>query len=248
MLCIIKIRKELDTKNKIKNRNKRLVLKMIDMFYIVTALLKTSCYALIGAYLLKEWMKLEKKYTSDIPFLMGVGIMFLIPGTIIDQLVMLGFIGPGIMYNVRYALDLICTQLILGAMLSVWMASRVKLRYIIIIVASIISTIVFLILPSDVILLDLASAIITLPCVLSLIITFMFTYYTRRLTNVHGLLISLAAIIVLIGNFIRPLLKSTAVSPIMPYGLSWITNLTIIAGWIVMYFGLKLKPEFNEKL
>jgi len=209
---------------------------------MTTSVFKTIGYAILGVYLLKEWIKLEKKYTSDLPFLIGIGILFLIPGTIIDQLVMVNLIGPSIIYNIRYALDLICTQLIFGAMLSVWMASKVKLRYIIIILASIISIIVLLLIPTNVILLDIASAIITLPAIISLIITFLFTYYTKRLTNVNGLLIALAAITIFIGNIIRPILKITAVSPIMPYGLSWITNLTIIFGWVLMFFGVKHKP------
>ncbi|MHA1268202.1 MAG: hypothetical protein ACTSPY_00325 [Candidatus Helarchaeota archaeon] len=220
---------------------------MYDVLYIITALLKTLCYSLIGIYLLKEWINLEKKYTSDLPFLMGIGILFLIPGTLIDQMVMLNIIGPSLIYNLRYALDLISIQLIFGAMLSVWIASKIKLRYTITISGSVVSLIVFLLIPTDVILLDIASAIISLPCIISLIITFLFTYYTKRLTNVHGLLIAFAAITVLISNVIRPLLKSIAISPLMPYGLAWVTNLIAITGWIFMYFGLKLKPGYVNK-
>ncbi|MHA1269534.1 MAG: hypothetical protein ACTSPY_07070 [Candidatus Helarchaeota archaeon] len=217
---------------------------MFDIAYVITASLKIFCYAIIGIYLLREWIKLEKKYTSDLPFLLGIAILFLIPGGIIDIIVMTYSLGPSLLYNIRYALDLIGSQLILGAMLSVWMATRVRLRYIIVISASVIFTVIFLLIPSEVILLDIASAVITLPTLISLIVTFTFTYFTKRLTNVHGLLISIAALTVIIGSIIRPLLKITAVSPLMPYGLSWITNLTVICGWVMMYFGLKLKPGY----
>ncbi len=217
---------------------------MMDIFYLLTASLKIFCYLIIGIYLLKEWIKLEKKYTSDLPFLMGISVLFLIPGTIIDINVIIFSIEPCFIYNIRYSLDLIAIQLILGAMLSIWMSSKVKIRYTIVITASVLFITVLMLLPSDVIYLDIAAAIITLPTLISMIITFMFTYFTKRLRNVNGLLISIAAIVIIIGSIIRPFLKTIAISPIMPYGLSWFTNLTLIIGWFLMYFGLKLRPSY----
>ncbi|MHA1229263.1 MAG: hypothetical protein ACTSRP_08665 [Candidatus Helarchaeota archaeon] len=217
---------------------------MMDIFYLLTASLKIFCYLIIGIYLLKEWIKLEKKYTSDLPFLMGISVLFLIPGTIIDINVIIFSIEPCFIYNIRYSLDLIAIQLILGAMLSIWMSSKVKIRYTIVISASVLFITVLMLLPSDVIYLDIAAAIITLPTLISMIITFMFTYFTKRLRNVNGLLISIAAIVIIIGSIIRPFLKTIAISPIMPYGLSWFTNLTLIIGWFLMYFGLKLRPSY----
>ena len=217
---------------------------MMDIFYLLTASLKIFCYLIIGIYLLKEWIKLEKKYTSDLPFLMGISVLFLIPGTIIDINVIIFSIEPCFIYDIRYSLDLIAIQLILGAMLSIWMSSKVKIRYTIVISASVLFITVLMLLPSDVIYLDIAAAIITLPTLISMIITFMFTYFTKRLRNVNGLLISIAAIVIIIGSIIRPFLKTIAISPIMPYGLSWFTNLTLIIGWFLMYFGLKLRPSY----
>ncbi|MHA1311236.1 MAG: hypothetical protein ACTSQO_09930 [Candidatus Helarchaeota archaeon] len=217
---------------------------MFDVFYILTAFFKILCYSIIGIYLLKQWIRLEKKYASDLPFLMGIAVLFLIPGTIIDIIVMTNSIGPCLLYNFRYSLDLIGSQLIFGAILSVWMSGKVKLRYSIVISTSILFTIIFLLMPTDILLLDITSAMITLPTLLSLIITFMFTYFTKRLTNVHGLLISIATLTVIAASIIRPFLKITAVSPIMPYGLSWITNLILISGWLIMYYGLISKPGY----
>ena len=77
-----------------------------------------------------------------------------------------------------------------------------------------------------------------------MIITFLFTYYTKRLTNVHGLLIALAAIVVLVSQVVRPMLKGVAVSIIMPSGLAWAANLIAVLGWIILYFGFKLKPSY----
>ena len=223
---------------------------MLDVPYLISAGLKIVCFALIGIYLLAQWVKLEKKYTSDIPFLFGVGLLLLIPGVIIDILFSLSIVGYGLIINIRYALDLVCMLLFLGSLLSVWMASRVKLRYIVITIMTVVSVTFMMFIPcvDSTSGLDTFHAIISLPSIIIVIITFLFTYLTKRLTNVHGLLISIAAIIVLISQVARPLLKPLAVSEITPLGLAWVANLIGIAGWIVLYFGFKYKPSFLEKL
>ncbi|TFF98803.1 MAG: hypothetical protein EU547_00560 [Promethearchaeota archaeon] len=223
---------------------------MLDIPYLIVAFLKIACFASVGLYLLLQWVKLEKKYTSDIPFLMGIALIFFIPGMIIDILYTLEIVGLGLIFNIRYILDMISMILFFGSLLSVWMSSRVKLRYIIITSLTVIFAIIYLLVPAyeSLLLLDTVHIFVSLPTILIVIITFLFTYYTKRLTNVHGLLIALAAIVVLVSQIARPVLKGVAVSIIMPSGLAWAANLIAVLGWIILFLGFKLKPAYIENI
>ncbi|TFF88082.1 MAG: hypothetical protein EU549_03675 [Promethearchaeota archaeon] len=217
---------------------------MIDILFLTTTIMKAAVFIIIGLYLLNQWMKLEKKYTSDIPFLFGVGILFLVPGTIIDSLVIANLLEFGFLLNIRYALDIICITLFLGSLLSVWIAEKIKLRYSIIITLISISTIIFLLSPTNIVYLDTLNSLVSLPAIIIVIITFLFTYFTKRLTNVHGLLISISAIIVLISQVARPFLKTILLTSFMTFGLAWLANLIAVVGWIICYFGFRLKPGY----
>ncbi|MBD3228136.1 MAG: hypothetical protein GF329_08100 [Candidatus Lokiarchaeota archaeon] len=217
---------------------------MVDVLFLTTTIMKAIVFIIIGVYLLNQWLKLEKKYTSDIPFLFGVGVLFLVPGTIIDSLVIANLIGISYIINIRYAFDVVCVILFLGSLLSVWIAEKVKLRYFTIITLASVPTIFFLMMPTNLIYLDTLNSLVSLPGIIIVIVTFLFTYFTKRLTNVHGLLISISAIVVLISQVMRPFLKTIILTPFMEFGLAWLANLIAVVGWIICYFGFRLKPGY----
>ncbi|MBD3230783.1 MAG: hypothetical protein GF329_21575 [Candidatus Lokiarchaeota archaeon] len=217
---------------------------MVDVLFLTTTIMKAIVFIIIGVYLLNQWMKLEKKYTSDIPFLFGVGILFLVPGTIIDSLVIGNLIGIGYIINIRYAFDIVCVTLFLGSLLSVWIAERIKLRYFIIVSLASIPTVIFLLMPTNLIYLDTLNSLVSLPAIIIVIVTFLFTYFTKRLTNVHGLLISISAIVVMVSQVMRPFLKTIVPVSFMTFGLAWLANLIAVVGWIICYFGFRLKPSY----
>ena len=171
--------------------------------------IKEFIYCLLAATLLIQWKNSEKRYYTDIPFLLGV--------TFICQAIQHSFDISYVLFPTYYgsllANILILIQFIMIStvmillfitMLNIWFENKPKIKMLGSIIYAIIVPLGFtIIILVDYSLVAMMMSILGIPTFLALGITFIFAYRQKRLSNINPLLIGIGSIMAMTGYLLH---------------------------------------------
>lgn len=200
---------------------------------------------LIGILLFYRWFRAEARFFTDIPFLFGIGMFFAGAAEAIDVFFDSGLASDTIglatytlpFYQLRVSLTVFTLSLWLLASVLIWTSERRKMGFAITVIFALaaiaaiwlsttIEIVRFVLLPF------LATAF------LAFIITFMTAWYLKRLPDVHGLIMSIGAVIALVGQVLK--------NPLDAMGIIWVSELIDLIGMITLTAGLLIRPKYNR--
>lgn len=230
----------------------------IDPLLTISIIAREIVLIFLGFFLLKKWLKSEKRFFTDLPFLMALTTFILIVAKAYD-LYLYNLFGA---YNfeiyiatdpiliwyakIRWLLILANTVPMVGLLLSIWMADYDK-KYLYLTLIIFISswTIYIVVVPTFGLIKDI-HIFLLLPIILLSIITYLFLYKYKRLPEIHSLIISIAWIAYLVSSILRPFLMTIGEPP---WGLVWVSELMDLIIWCIMTLGFVIKPNYlNTKI
>lgn len=175
---------------------------MIEYILLLTGMfLKEGLYVSLGYVLLRQWIKSEKRYYSDLPFLLGLAFSLMAVFSSFDVLWVL-YIVPyetfanQILIVIQYAMMTVVIVILFISMMNIWFEKKPKLRKTVISVWSVVIPLGFFIgifLNYEIIMALIA--FFALPTFLLLGVTFLFAYSQKRLGNIHPLYVGIGALI-----------------------------------------------------
>ncbi len=213
-----------------------------DPVWIVESL-KMLAMFLIGIILLYRWFRADVRFFTDIPFLFGIamffagaaeGIDFFFDSGLTESLIGLPtYILP--IYQFRVSLTVFTLTLWLFASVLIWTTDRRLTGYSITIIYGLLTLAVIWLSPTIefvrfALLPFLAIAFFVF------ILTFMLAWYWKRLPDVNGLIMSIGAIIALVGQIIK--------NPLDGMGIIWVSEFIDLVGIIILTAGLLIKPRY----
>ncbi len=222
----------------------------LDLYLAIIARMAVlfSC----GGYLFYKWIKAPRHYTFDLPFLMGVSFTALAVSKIFDIFLFQTFnsAAPAIEYvenypglefaTARFLFILVVAVPLLYANLRVWISERERAR--LTIVGAYAAVFVFLILQARTFAgLSALLPFIVLPVAALTIVTFLFAYATKRLPNVHGLLVGIGWVAYLVTNSLRSQLLLIGESI---FGLASVAEILDMLAWLIIFAGLVIRPGY----
>jgi len=230
----------------------------VDPLLTISIIAREIVLIFLGFFLLNKWLKSEKRFFTDLPFLMALTTFILIVAKAYD-LYLYNLFGD---YNfeifiatdpiliwyakIRWLLILANTVPMVGLLLSIWMADYDK-KYLYLTLIIFISswTIYIVVVPTFGLIKDI-HVFLLLPIILLSIITYLFLYKYKRLPEIHSLIISIAWIAYLISSILRPFLMTIGEPP---WGLVWVSELMDLIIWCIMTLGFVIKPNYlNTKI
>ncbi len=207
-----------------------------------------------GGYLFYRWAKAPRRYFFDLPFLMGVSFTALAASKIFDIALYQTFYGerpeiqyvvghPGLVFvTARWLFILVVSVPLLYANLRVWIPERGRAR--LVVLGAYAAVFIVLILRANTFAsLNALTPYMVLPVAAVTIVTFLFAYATKRLPNVHGLLVGIGWVAYLITNSVRPLLLANGTGA---FGSASIAELLDMLAWLVIFAGFALKPGYAK--
>lgn len=215
-----------------------------DPLWIVE-LAKLILMFLIGAILLLRWYRADVRFYTDIPFLFGTamffagtaeGIDFFIDSGLAESLFgLLTYTLP--LYQIRVSLTVITLTLWLFASVLIWTSDRKTTGYAITIIYAI-ATLAAIWLSPTIEIVRFALLPFLAIAFFVFIITFTLAWYWKRLPDVHGLIMSIGAIIALVGQVLK--------NPLDAMGIIWVSEFIDLLGIIILASGLLIKPKYAQ--
>ncbi len=227
----------------------------VDPLLTISIIAREIVLIFLGFFLLNKWLKAEKRFYSDLPFLMALTTFILIVAKAYD-LYLYNLFGdydfeiyiatdPILIWyaKIRWLVILANTVPMVGLLLSIWMADYDK-KYLYLTLIIFISswTIYIVVVPTFGLIKDI-HVFLLLPIILLSIITYLFLYKYKRLPEIHSLLISIAWIAYLISSILRPFLMTIGEPP---WGLVWVSELMDLIIWCIMTLGFVIKPNYSK--
>lgn len=227
----------------------------VDPLLTISIIAREIVLIFLGFFLLNKWLKSEKRFFTDLPFLMALTTFILIVAKAYD-LYLYNLFGD---YNfeiyiatdpiliwyakIRWLVILANTVPMVGLLLSIWMADYDK-KYLYLTLIIFISswTIYIVVVPTFGLIKDI-HVFLLLPIILLSIITYLFLYKYKRLPEIHSLIISIAWIAYLISSILRPFLMTIGEPP---WGLVWVSELMDLIIWCIMTLGFVIKPNYSK--
>ncbi len=225
----------------------------VDPLLTISIIAREIVLIFLGFFLLNKWFKAEKRFYSDLPFLMALTTFILIVAKAYD-LYLYNLFGnydfeiyiatdPILIWyaKIRWRLILANTVPMVGLLLSIWMADYDK-KYLYLTLIIFISswTIYIFVVPTFGLIKDI-HVFLLLPIILLSIITYLFLYKYKRLPEIHSLIISIAWIAYLISSILRPFLMTIGEPP---WGFVWVSELMDLIIWCIMTLGFVIKPNY----
>ena len=211
----------------------------------------------IGAFILiRQWLNAKARYYTDLPFLFGLAMLIMCIYTPIE-IICVGFYPlvtiDSSLGKIVYLIILNLTALVLGInfviLLVIWFPKHKKGT-----LGSTIGWISFteiaIILSAfvNVALMDILLIAISLPMYIIFVITFLFSYYHKRLPNIHPLLIGLGMSIIIISHIIHSILGQVGIRLGGIYtDATWPAMIIWLVGFVVMFLGfIRKAPYYNS--
>ena len=228
---------------------------IVDPLLTLTIIIRMIVLVILGSFLIYKWLKSEKRFFTDFPFLMALSTFILVIAKAYD-LYLYNFFGDSdfdlyftvdpilIWYaKVRWLIMMINTIPMIALLLSIWMADyEKKYYYLILIVFISFWTIYFVIAPTFEYIKNI-HLILLLPVIILSIVTYLFLYKYRRLPEIHSLIIAIAWIAYLISSLLRPLFYTIGEPP---WGIIWVSEIMDLIIWSVMAMGFIIKPNYSK--
>jgi hypothetical protein len=207
-----------------------------------------------GGYLFYRWTNAPRRYFSDIPFLMGVSFTALAASKIFDIYLYSTFLDSdveamnpsdpaAVLAYARWLVMLAVISPLLYASLNIWLAGRSRLRAVIV-GANAIGFVLLILGQQSYAGLNALTPFMVFPPAVLTVVTFLFTYWKKRLPNVYGLLVGVGWIGYIISSIIRPTL--ILIGP-PPWGLVVVSELIDMVLWLVIFLGFVLRPKYAQK-
>lgn len=227
----------------------------VDPLLTISIIAREIVLIFLGFFLLNKWLKSEKRFFTDLPFLMALTTFILIVAKAYD-LYLYNLFGdynfeiyiatdPVLIWyaKIRWLVILANTVPMVGLLLSIWMADYDK-KYLYLTLIIFISswTIYIVVVPTFGLIKDI-HVFLLLPIILLSIITYLFLYKYKRLPEIHSLIISIAWIAYLISSILRPFLMTIGEPP---WGLVWVSELMDLIIWCIMTLGFVIKPNYSK--
>ncbi len=229
-------------------------------FVVLIICLRMAVLIFMSSIMFNRWLKAEKQFYSDIPFLFGIFFTILVFGKALDMLYNLMYFTASpetftLIYKIRYIVAILTLiplyalslEVILYILASYKDKERLnsrkyrnKLKYIIlsiIIVIELLAIILFLDVNSSRYILPA----IVIPSILIMAIIFAFTYKNKLLNQVHSLLLCVAFFLYLGSQLLRPLAQTMLGLTASYIFLSELVDLVI---FILIFIGLLITPKY----
>lgn len=227
----------------------------IDSKLVIAIIVREIVLILLGSYLMLRWLKAEKRFFTDFPFLMAVTTFILFVAKLYD-LYLFNYFGdldlnayfiddPNILWlaKARWLLMLANVVPMISLLLSIWLADYDK-KYLYAIISVYVGfwTIYFIVVPSFDLIRNV-HYILLMPLIFLSILTYFFLYKNKRVPEIHSLILAIAWILYLISSIIRPTILISIGDP--PWGMSWVGEILDIINWIIMTLGFVIKPKYQ---
>lgn len=209
---------------------------------------------LTGAFILiRQWLKAKARYYSDLPFLFSLTMLIMCIYTPIETIFVAFYPLISVetsIGRIAYLIDLNLITLVLGIifvmLLVIWFPAHKRGTFGSIIVwISFTELAILLSAFIDVKLMDMLLPLISLPTYITFIITFFFSYYQKRLSNVQPLLIGLGMLIVLISQIFHSFLAQIGTRFAGIYtDATWPIMISWLIGFIIMFLGFTKKAPY----
>jgi len=206
---------------------------------------KLTIMFLIGLLLLFRWYRADVHYFTDIPFLFGIGMFFAGAAEAVDVFFdsglaenIIGFTSYTLQfYQLRVSLTLFTLSLWLLASVLIWTSERRRLGFGLTLMYALIA-LAAIWLSNTIELVRLVLLPFLAIAFIAFIITFLTAWFMKRLPDVHGLVMSIGAIIALVGQVLK--------NPLDALGIIWVSELVDLIGIIILVAGLLIKPKYNR--
>jgi hypothetical protein len=204
-----------------------------------------------------KWFHQEKRYFTDLTFLIGLFYYFLVIGKSFDIVWILTsnwnyeWISIALL-KIRFIIILITMLPILYLGLGILLYSlsfrydkltedfRKRIR-LYLVLAYIGFGALFSLLSTSVFTISYIYPFVVLPTLVGITYIFIFAHRNQRLAQVNGLIIGIAFIWYAITSSLRPIL--TSIGP-MKFGLWWLAEILDLGAFIVMFIGYLTKPSY----
>jgi hypothetical protein len=201
----------------------------------ILELVKVIILFALGILLLLRWTRAERRFYSDIPFLFALGFFILSGAESVDVLIHSGLLPPFdlITYKIRASFTATSLGFFLYPTLLIWITERRRIRDLIPIIYIIAVLLIILLAPTEQLL-----RILLIPFMLVVYVGFTVSFFLawmwKRLTEVHGLLISLGGTVTILGQILKVFMLPSLV---------WISEVIEILGLIILWGGLNIKSK-----
>ncbi|MFX1492257.1 MAG: hypothetical protein ACFFBU_08335 [Promethearchaeota archaeon] len=201
----------------------------------ILELVKVTILFALGLLLLIRWSRAERRFYTDIPFLFALGFFILAGAESVDVLIHSGLLPPFDLftYKIRAAFTAISLGFFLYPTLLIWISERRRTRNLIPIIYIISVLLIILVSPTEQ-LLRLLLIPFMLVVYIGFTVSFFLAWMWKRLTEVHGLLISIGGTVTILGQILKVFIPPTLV---------WISEVVEILGLIILWGGLNIKTQ-----
>ena len=198
-------------------------------------LVKVLILFALGFLLILRWFRAERRFYTDIPFLFALGFFILAGAESVDVLIHSELFPPFdlLTYKIRAAFTAISLGFFLYPTLLIWISERRRIRDSMPIIYIISVILIIFFAPTEQLL-----RLLLIPFMLVVYIGFTISFFVawmmKRLTEVHGLLISLGGTVTIVGQIFKVFLPPTLV---------WISEVVEILGLVILWAGLNIKTQ-----
>jgi hypothetical protein len=200
----------------------------------VLELIKVIIMFALWALLLIRWMRADRRFYTDIPFLFAWGFFILACAESVDVIFhseLMPYAMDLITYKIRAGLTASSLVFFLFPTARIWISENRLAPPIISLIYLILIQIVIVIAPAEDILL-----ILVMPFMLVVYIGFTASFFLawlwKRLPDVHGLLMSLGGTVTIIGQI------SKIILPVL------YAEILEVSGLLILWLGLMVKPGY----
>ncbi len=222
---------------------------MIDWLLIIISSLRVFTMDVISLLLFKKWMKAERRFLTDIPFLMGMFFLLFGIAKIIDVYIYYTFTldqartPEGELFNIGKTravfLALESIPMWTLAML-IWAPNKKKIQFSVIAIVSIIYLYLILMM-QDYRDLMISVPIIVIPVIIIHIITYIFLYSGRRLPVINSKWLIIGFTWMLINSLLFGLFRTPEPQP---WGYVWIHESIELVIVIILGYGFLTPSKY----
>lgn len=227
----------------------------VDILLTVAVIFRVIVMAGLGIFLWSKWIRSDKRFISDLTFLMGLTCLILVAGKLYD-LYLYNYFGttnlvtedPGeiLLAKFRWILMVANITPLVSILSKIWLEGYAKERVSIfqyVIPGGIAGAfIIAIMLITEFDQLQIMTPLIVFPMALLSFITFAFLYKNKRLPSVHSLIACIGWLAYLISSFVRPVLTGMGEPP---WGLAWVAEIIDMIVWGIIAIAFIIKPNYS---
>jgi hypothetical protein len=212
---------------------------IIDQFVVIEST-KAVVEISIGLLLLRGWIKTVPRFTSDLPFIMGICTLFTGTGEGIDALFDSEVIPYTLeLFKIRYVAMGLAGGFFLFALTNIWLRQRQILNRAIPLVFGV-GWITAILIADSRVQIYTFSVPFLVGIFIPFVTTFAMCYLYKRLPEVHSLLI--------VGGMVAIMIGQSTKAFMMGLGLAWISEVMDLLGYVVVYLSFNIKPPYAKPL